>query len=102
MDAYAGEVQAMHPFYSFDSPARAKDMDLATTNAYALPGNLTANIQHGSWSMPVEKGRTPEPNLLNSNCQEILDDLDYSNEDIKHIEDWTKRRCSQLYKKLIH
>lgn len=33
MDAYAGEVQAMHPFYAFDSPARAKDMDLATTNA---------------------------------------------------------------------
>jgi hypothetical protein len=23
----------MHPFYSFDSPARANDMDLATTNA---------------------------------------------------------------------
>ena len=33
MDAYAGEVQAMHPFYAFDSPARANDMDLATTNA---------------------------------------------------------------------
>jgi hypothetical protein len=33
MDAYAGEVQAMHPFYSYDSPARANDMDLATTNA---------------------------------------------------------------------
>ena len=33
MDAYAGEVQSMHPFYAFDSPARANDMDLATTNA---------------------------------------------------------------------
>lgn len=33
MDAYAGEVQAMHPFYAFDSPARANDLDLATTNA---------------------------------------------------------------------
>lgn len=33
MDAYAGEVQSMHPFYAFDSPARALDMDLATTNA---------------------------------------------------------------------
>jgi alcohol oxidase len=33
MDAYAGEVQAMHPFYAYDSPARAMDMDLATTNA---------------------------------------------------------------------
>jgi alcohol oxidase len=46
MDAYAGEVQNMHPFYDFDSPARAKDMDLLTTKAYALPGNLTAGIQH--------------------------------------------------------
>lgn len=33
MDAYAGEVQSMHPFYAYDSPARAMDMDLATTNA---------------------------------------------------------------------
>jgi alcohol oxidase len=38
MDVYAGEVESMHPFYAFDSPARALDMDLATTNAYALPG----------------------------------------------------------------
>jgi hypothetical protein len=38
MDSYAGEVQSMHPFYAFDSPARALDMDLQTTNAYALPG----------------------------------------------------------------
>ena len=33
MDAYAGEVQSMHPFYAYDSPALAKDMDLATTKA---------------------------------------------------------------------
>jgi hypothetical protein len=91
MDAYAGEVQAMHPFYSYDSPARAKDMDLATTNAYALPGNITAGIQHGSWTMPVEKGRAPEPNFLNSNSQEVLPDLEYSTKDIEHVIDWTKR-----------
>jgi alcohol oxidase len=92
MDAYAGEVQAMHPFYSYDSPARAKDMDLATTNAYALPGNITAGIQHGSWTMPIEKGRTPEPNFLNSNQQEVLPDLEYSSEDINHVINWTKRK----------
>ena len=103
MDAYAGEVQAMHPFYAFDSPARANDMDLATTNAYALPGNITAGIQHGSWSMPVKKGRAPEPSLLNSNSQDVMEDLKYSKEDIKHIEDWTKRKyfhlrpCDHLY-----
>lgn len=94
MDAYAGEVQAMHPFYAFDSPARANDMDLATTNAYALPGNITAGIQHGSWSMPVKAGRAPEPSFLNSNAQHIMEDLKYSKEDIKHIEDWTKRKLS--------
>jgi alcohol oxidase len=36
MDAYAGEVQSMHPFFAFDSPARANDMDLATTNAVSI------------------------------------------------------------------
>lgn len=36
MDAYAGEVQSMHPFYAYDSPARAKDMDLATTKAVCI------------------------------------------------------------------
>jgi alcohol oxidase len=91
MDAYAGEVQAMHPFYAFDSPARANDLDLTTTNAYALPGNLTAGIQHGSWTSPVKKGRAPEPNFLSSNCQEVLEDLTYTEQDIKHVEDWTKR-----------
>lgn len=54
MDAYAGEVQNMHPFYAYDSPARAKDMDLLTTNSYALPGNVTAGIQHGSVSILLQ------------------------------------------------
>lgn len=53
MDAYAGEVMAMHPFYAYDSPARALDMDLATTNAYAGPNHITANIQHGSWCVAI-------------------------------------------------
>ncbi len=52
MDAYAGEVQAMHPFYDFDSPARANDMDLETTKRYALPGNLSAGLQRKSPSPP--------------------------------------------------
>ncbi|EUC40109.1 GMC oxidoreductase [Bipolaris oryzae ATCC 44560] len=100
MDAYAGEVQSMHPFYAYDSPARARDMDLATTNAYALPGNLSANIQHGSWTLPVEKGRAPEPTFLNSNQQEVFEDLHYSNEDIKHIEDWVKRHVETTWHSL--
>lgn len=41
--------------------------------------------------MPVEKGRAPEPTFLNSNSQHVQEDLNYSNQDIKHIEDWVKR-----------
>jgi len=59
MDAYAGEVTSMHPFYSYDSPARALDMDIATNNAYAGPNHITNNIQHGmfhSAASTVQKG----------------------------------------------
>lgn len=91
MDAYAGEVTGMHPFYAFDSPARALDMDLATTNAYAGPNALTSNIQHGSWAMPLKSGKVPSVSWLNSNQQEIRDDLVYSKEDLNHVEEWVKR-----------
>jgi alcohol oxidase len=67
MQAYAGEVTAMHPHFAFDSPARAQDMDLMTTNAYAGPNYITANIQHGSWTQPLKSGQPPEVNWLNSN-----------------------------------
>ncbi|KAG9202266.1 Alternative oxidase, mitochondrial precursor [Epicoccum nigrum] len=100
MDAYAGEVQSMHPFYAYDSPARAKDMDLATTKAYALEGNLTAGIQHGSWTMPIEAGKAPKPSFLNSNSQHVLEDLQYTKEDIKHVEDWVKRHVETTWHSL--
>jgi alcohol oxidase len=80
MHAYAGEVTAMHPHFSYSSEARAKDMDLATRNAYGGPNHITANIQHGSWTMPVEAGEPPQPNLLNSNCQTVNAPLKYSKE----------------------
>ena len=65
-------------------------MDLATTNAYALPGNITAGIQHGSWAQPVSEGKPPKPNWLNSNQQSIREPLKYTKEDIAHIEKWGK------------
>ena len=46
MDGCAGEVTNMHPHFVFDSPARAKDMDLAIANAYAGPNHICAGIQH--------------------------------------------------------
>jgi alcohol oxidase len=47
MASYAGEVTAMHPHFAYDSPARAVDLDLATTKAYAGENHLSAGIQHG-------------------------------------------------------
>jgi len=75
-------------------------MDLATTNAYALPGNLTAGIQHGSWSMPVEAGKAPKPSLLNSNQRAVYDDLKYSKQDIEHVEEWVKRHVETTWHSL--
>jgi alcohol oxidase len=66
-------------------------MDLATTKAYALPGNLTAGISHGSWSSPLPGAdRKPAANILSSNKADIREDLEYTEADIKHIEEWVK------------
>lgn len=47
MSSYAGEVTGMHPHFKYNSPARAFDLDLPTTNAYAGPNHYSAGIQHG-------------------------------------------------------
>ena len=100
MDAYAGEVQNMHPFFAFNSPARASDMDLQTTYAYAGPNHLTSGIQHGSWSLPVEKGKDASTTYLNSSRKEIRDDLEYTKEDIAHVEEWVKRHVETTWHSL--
>jgi hypothetical protein len=41
--------------------------------------------------MPLKPGKPREPTWLNSSSQAVMEDLQYSNEDIKHIIDWTKR-----------
>ncbi|GAB1201409.1 Alternative oxidase, mitochondrial precursor [Aspergillus pseudonomiae] len=88
MSAYAGEVTGMHPHFAFDSAARAFDLDLATTKAYAGPNHISAGIQHGSWSQPLEPGQTPTETYLNSNKQETREPIKYSQKDIEHIEKW--------------
>ena len=108
MSSYAGEVTGMHPHFSYNSPARSFDLDLATTKAYAGPNHISAGIQHGlscprqillctmlirntgSWSHHLEPGKAAAANFLNSNQQEVREELQYSNEDIKHIEKWSK------------
>lgn len=110
MGAYAGEVTGMHPHFAFDSPARARDLDLETTKAYAGPNHITAGIQHGqyrelslissnclvttninstgSWSEPLGRGKQPSASTLSSNRHEAREPLQYSKEDITHIEKW--------------
>jgi len=100
MQAYAGEVTAMHPHFAFDSPVRATDMDLATRNAYGGPNHLTANIQHGSWTIPAEQGDAPEPSWLNSNQQNFREKLKYRKEDIAHIEKWVQRHVETTWHSL--
>ena len=87
-------------FFAFDSKVACKDMDLITTNAYAGPNHISAGIQHGSWSVPAESGKAPEPNFLNSNSQALQEDLQYSNDDIAHIEEWVKRHVETTWHSL--
>ena len=100
MNAYVGEVTAMHLHFAFDSPARAQVMDRMTTNAYAGPNHVTANIQHGSWTMPLKPGQPPEVNWLDSNQQVRHEPIKYSKEDIAHIEKWIKRHCETTWHSL--
>ncbi|RKL20986.1 Alcohol oxidase 1 [Fusarium oxysporum] len=87
-----------HPFFDYDSPARAHDLDLDTTKQYALPGNLTAGIGHGSWSSPLpEADRKPGANILNSNKAHIREELKYSDADIKAVEEWVKRHTESTW-----
>jgi alcohol oxidase len=101
MDAYAGEVETMHPFFDYDSPARAHDMDLATTKAYALPGNLSAGITHGSWSSHLPEADTKAAvNILSSNKVNTRQELKYNTDDIKAIEEWVKRHVESTWHSL--
>jgi GMC oxidoreductase len=50
--------------------------------------------------MPVEAGNPPEPNLLNSNANTKRDELEYTSEDIAHVEKWVKRHCETTWHSL--
>jgi len=101
MDAYAGEVTNMHPFFPYDSPARARDMDVETTNWYAGPNHITSNIQHGSWAIKGETtGQPSEPNMLNSNQVTVREELAYGKEDLLAVEEWVKRHCETTWHSL--
>ncbi|GFP59010.1 alcohol oxidase 1 [Trichoderma asperellum] len=95
------DMVPMHPFFDYDSPARAHDMDLATTKAYALPGNLSAGIGHGSWSFPLPAAdNIAAANILSSNKANTRQELKYSSKDIKAIEEWVKRHVESTWHSL--
>ena len=76
-------------------------MDLATIKAYALPGNLTAGITHGSWSTYLpEADKKAAVNILNSNKHDVRDELKYSESDIKAVEEWVKRHVESTWHSL--
>lgn len=76
-------------------------MDLATTKAYALPGNLSAGIGHGSWSSPLPLAdNTAAANILSSNKVNTRQELKYSSKDIKAIEEWVKRHVESTWHSL--
>lgn len=76
-------------------------MDLATTKAYALPGNLTAGITHGSWSSHLPKAeKLPSDNILSSNKRDVREDLQYSKRDIEQVEEWVKRHVESTWHSL--
>ncbi|KAJ5936036.1 Alternative oxidase mitochondrial precursor [Penicillium verhagenii] len=100
MGAYAGEVTSMHPHFAYNSAARARDLDLATTKAYAGPNHISAGIQHGSWSEPLQPGNPASASSLNSNRHEARSPIDYTKEDIQHIETWVKRHVETTWHSL--
>jgi alcohol oxidase len=50
--------------------------------------------------MPVEAGKPPEPNILSSCAKDTREELEYTSEDIAHIEKWVQRHCETTWHSL--
>lgn len=58
-----------------------------------FPGAVSRSANQmniGSWTTPLEPGKQPSASTLNSNRHEARPSLEYSEDDIKHIEKWSK------------
>nr|AAF02495.1 alcohol oxidase 2 [Ogataea methanolica] len=97
MECFAGEVTSHHPKYPYDSPARAKDLDLETCKAYAGPDHFTANLYHGSWTIPLEKPTPKNTSHVYSNQVELHAQLEYSKEDDIAIENYIKEHVETTW-----
>jgi len=91
-------VLILHRYFSFDSPARAEDLNLQDTKAYGGPNHLTAGIQHGSWSIHTKPGQPPKDSFVTSSqTDNIREDLSYTKEDIAAVEEWVKRHVETTW-----
>ena len=85
-------------FYTFDSSARAEDLNLQDTKTYGGPNHISAGIQHGSWSIHTKPGRPPKDSFVTSNqTDNIREDLEYTKEDIGAVEEWVKRHVETTW-----
>ncbi|RXW18278.1 hypothetical protein EST38_g7589 [Candolleomyces aberdarensis] len=77
MDAYRGELTSHHPRFHPASPAACRDIDIETAKGI-LPDGLTVGIHMGTWHKPGDV----------YDAKKVHDDIKYSEEDDKAIDDW--------------
>ncbi|KAF9037013.1 alcohol oxidase [Hymenopellis radicata] len=77
MDAFRGELTSHHPRFHPASPAAAKDIDIRTAKQL-LPNAFTVGIHMGTWHKPGDE----------YNASKVHDDVKYTEEDDKAIDDW--------------
>jgi alcohol oxidase len=77
MDAFRGELTSHHPHFHPASPAATKDIDIETAKQL-LPDALTVGIHMGTWHRPSKP----------FNADKVHEDINYTEEDDKAIDDW--------------
>jgi len=77
MDAYRGELTSHHPHFHPASPAAARDIDIKTAKQL-LPDGFTVGIHMGTWHKPGDQ----------YNAAKVHEDIKYTAEDDKAIDDW--------------
>jgi len=77
MDAFRGELTSHHPHFHPASPAATRDIDIKTAKQM-LPDGFTVGIHMGTWHRPSEP----------YDADKVHEDIEYSAEDDKAIDDW--------------
>ncbi|CAA7264498.1 unnamed protein product [Cyclocybe aegerita] len=77
MDAFRGELTSHHPHFHPDSPAACRDIDIRTAKEM-MPNAFTVGIHMGTWHRPGEP----------YNPDKVHEDIKYTEEDDKAIDDW--------------